>query len=955
MFKVTGTALRGCVFLLFVGYASPVAAQLDTATVIGTIADSQGAVIPGATVVATNKNSGFVRSTISDADGRYRLAGVTPGGYEVVAELQGFSRALRQGLSFSLGSEAVLNFTLQLGAISEAVTVTAETPIVQTTTAAVETRLDRAAIDALPIIGRSYTSLLRIAPGAQSSNGTSFVGSRGRSNQFNIDGVDNSEDISGYSRQSLALDSVQEVQILVTGFKAEYGQASGGVVNVVTRSGTNDLRGSGFFLFRDQSMMARSPYADRSLPADPFQRVHYGGWLGGPIKENKLHYFLNYEREDRDTNTSSTRTLPASTANFSPATLQFLNQNNISVSLFGAGGSIRQVRPEFIDIHNVTAKADGQLSNTQSVTGRYQLTHDTQPSGQNGTLFDYNGNTSFGRTNYANLNHKWVLGSNKLNEFYLQVGQTLEDFVTAFPALTNLSVTGGFDLGGSSTYPQARKDWVYQVIDNYTWALSGTRTGEHAVKAGAQIKIFKSDGFFDSNFRGTYTFPSLAAFAAGTPSRFTQNQGNSNLARPNQIYGFYLQDDWRPSTSLTLNLGLRYDYEGAKTEALKDVTGSAGPGISRDRNNVAPRFGFSWAPGGSTSQAIYGGTGKYYDQVILNVIGNARFTPPKIIGIQIDNPAFPNPFGGAQSVPTPSLSVIDDHLVTPWNWNTQVGYRRELSRDLGLDVSFVYNRGYDQIGIINTNAGRPGTANINGAGAVRPDPRYTNVSFYTNFGEIRYKGLIVDLHKRLSNHVSGAVAYTLSKTTDNAFNFVSSVLVPERPDLQWGPGSDDRRHVVTGNVVYQMPFNLTLATILEYRSEAPLNITVGRDVNGDGLTTDWVNEAICRNVACPGYTYSRNSVRELSTEDANRLRALFGLSAIPAFENNPKFFNADVTMQWAPTLGGSRRIKVSAEAFNVFNFPLRNLPTESITSGNFGRVTSVSQARAVQFTLQVDF
>ena len=953
MTRLTGAVVCACLLLL--AYAAPAAAQLDTATVIGVVTDTQGAVIPGATVTATNKNSGFVRSTTSDAEGRYRLAALTPGSYEVVAELQGFSRALRQGLSFSLGSEAVLNFTLQLGTLSEAVTVTAETPVVQTTTAAVETKLDRAAIDVLPIIGRSYESLLRIAPGAQSSNGTSFVGSRGRSNQWNIDGVDNSEDISGYSRQALALDSVQEVQILVTGFKAEYGQASGGVVNVVTRSGTNDLRGSGFFLFRDQSMMARSPYADRSLPADPFQRVHYGGWLGGPIKENKLHFFINYEREDRDTNSTSTRTLPASIAAFSPATLQFLSQNNIPVSLFGAGGSSRQVRPEFVDIHNITAKVDSQLSNSQSLTGRYQLTNDTQPSGQSGTLLDFNGSTSYSRTNYGNLNHKWVVGSNKLNELYLQVGQTLGDFYTSFPGLTNLSVTGGFDLGGPSNYPQGRTDWVYQVIDNYTWNLSGTRTGEHTVKSGAQVKIFRSDSFFDSNFRGTYTFPSLAAFVAGTPSRFTQNQGDSTLARPNQIYGFYLQDDWRPSNSLTLNLGLRYDYEGAKTEALKDVTGTAGPGVSRDRNNLAPRFGFSWAPGGSTSQAIYGGTGKYYDQVILNVIGNARFTPPKIIGIQIDNPGFPNPFGGTQTVPVPSLSVIDDNLVTPWNWNSQMGYRRELTRDLGLDVSFVYNRGYDQIGITNTNAGRPGTANINGANAIRPDPRYTNVSFYTNQGEIRYKGLIVDVRKRLSNRVSGEVAYTLSKTTDNAFNFVSSVVVPERPDLQWGPGSDDRRHVVTGNVVYQMPFNLTLATIVEYRSEAPLNITVGRDVNGDGLTGDWVNEGICRNVACPGYAYSRNSVREVSTDEANRLRALFGLSAIPAFENNPKLFNADVTLQWAPTLGGSRRIKVSAEAFNVFNFPLRNLPTESITSGNFGRVTSVSQARAVQFTLQVDF
>ena len=137
-----------------------------------------------------------------------------------------------------------------------------------------------------------------------------------------------------------------------------------------------------------------------------------------------------------------------------------------------------------------------------------------------------------------------------------------------------------FTLGDSDSYPQGRTDWVYQFIDNLSWARFGTRTGDHAVKAGAPIKVFESDSIFDSNFRGTYTFPSLAAFVAGTPTRFTQNRGDSALARPNQIYGLYLQDDWRPTPGLTLNLGVRYDYEGAKTEALADVTGAPGNGVS---------------------------------------------------------------------------------------------------------------------------------------------------------------------------------------------------------------------------------------------------------------------------------------------------------------------------------------------------------------------------------------
>lgn len=951
--RVIRCALAGAFCLLL--SALPVAAQLDTATAIGVVADPQGGVLPGATVTARNTATGFSRTVTTDDQGRYRLAALPPGPYEMSAELAGFVTARRAGLTLSLGAEAVVNFDLALGTLTEAVSVTADTPVVQTTTAAVETRLDRATIDLLPLIGRDYESLLRLAPGAQSSNGTAFTGSRGRSNQWNIDGVDNSEDISGYSRQGLALDSIQEVQVVVNGFKAEYGQASGGVINVVTRSGTNDVRGSGFFLFRDQSLMSRSPYADRTLGKDPFQRIHYGGWIGGPIRQNRMHFFANYEREDRDTFSASTRTLPASTATFSAATQQFLAANGIPLSIFGAGGRSRQVRPEFVDVHNLTVKTDAQLTASQSVTGRYQMTHDTQPSGTSGTLFDYNGNTAFFRTNYGNFNHKWVIGGAQLNELYVQVGQSLGDWKPAYPSLTNLTITGGFDLGGSSTYPQGRTDWIYQVIDNFTWTMPSTRTGEHSVKMGTQIKIFQSSSFFDSNFRGTYTFPSLNAFLAGTPSRFTQNQGDTRLERPNRIVGVYLQDDWRPTPSLTFNLGMRYDWEGAKTEALRDVTGQPGAGISGDKNNFAPRFGFAWAPGGSTEQAFYGGTGLYYDQVILNVIGNARFTPPKVIGIQIDNPAFPDPFqGGRTTIPPPSLSVIDENLRTPHNWNSQVGYRRELFRDVGLDVSFVYNRGYDHVLILNTNAGLPGTANINGAGAVRPNPNVTNQSFYTNLGEIRYKGLLTELRKRFSNRFSGSLSYTLSKTTDNSFNFVSGVVVPERPDLNWGPGSDDRRHRVSSHLEVMLPAALTLGVITEFRTEAPLNITAARDVNGDGLTGDWVNEAICRNINCSGYRYSRNSVRELSTEEANRLRQLFGLSPIDTFENNPKYVNVDLTLQWAPRIA-ERRLKLSAEAFNLFNIPQRNLPTESITSGNFGLITGVAQPRALQLTLQVDW
>jgi Carboxypeptidase regulatory-like domain/TonB dependent receptor-like, beta-barrel len=948
------------ILVVSAAWAVPGFAQQETATAIGAVTDAQNAALPGVTVTARNTDTGFTRSTPTDSEGRYRLAALPPGPYEFTAELAGFATAVRQGLTLTVGAEAIINFGLGLAGVSEAITVTADTPIVETTTSAVQETMTRAQIDLLPLASRDYTGVLRLAPGAAANNSSyGFAGSRGRSNTWQLDGVDNSDEISGYQHQSPALDAIQEVQVLVNGFKAEYGQASGGVINVITRSGTNTIHGSGLFLYQDNAFRARSPYADRSQPADPYQRLQYGGTIGGPLRRDKMHFFATYEREDRDTASITTGTYPASSAAFAPSVLQFLTANNIDVALFGDGGRQRYVRPEFVDIHKATERVDYQHNAAQNFTIRHTLDSDDRPSGQSGTIYDYNGGLTFLRTNYVNFNHKWILGNNRLNEAYVQYGNHHEEINALFTTFPTLSISGAFTLGSTTNFNPV-DNHVVAFSDNLTWNLPSTGTGDHVLKMGGQVKILRSDSFFDSNFRGTYTFPDLPSFVAGRPSRYTANQGDSRLKRPNETYGFFVQDDWRLIPSLTLNLGLRYDYEAAKTQALIDVIGEPGPGVSHDRNNVSPRVGFAWSPSGDTRQVIYGGTGIYYDQVILNIIGNARFTPPKVIGIQIDNPAFPDPFlGGSVTVPAVSVSIIDPELVTPWNWNSQIGYRRELARDLGLDVAFVYNRGEDHVGIVNTNAGVPGSASSTGGNPVRPDPSFVNKSFYTNYGDIRYRGLLVDLKKRFSNGFQGGVAYTLSKTDNNSFNFVSSVQVPTMLDLSWGPDTEDRRHRVEGHLEVNLPFGLQVGTIIDFRSEAPLDVVAnGRDLNGDGITGDWVNEALCFPrtgvVACPGFDYSRNSVRELTTEEANRLRALFGQAPITEFANNPKFFNLDATLQ-KRFLIGTQGIRVTLEAFNLFNIPQRNQPSAQILSGLFGTYSSVAQPRAVQFTLQYDF
>ena len=950
MKRALGLLAVWCVAVVLPG---TVFAQTDTAQVIGMVRDAQGGAVADVAIAVLNIETGFLRRSTTDNDGRYRVTTLPPGRYSLTADRNGFRTVVRDGLILLLGAEAVIDIELPVGGVSESLVVTADVPIVDTTTSAIEMRVNREQLDLLPLFGRNYLNLLRLTPASQAF-GNSFTGSRDRSNEFTLDGVDNTSDITGFQRMAVALDTIQEFQVLANNYDAEHGRASGAIINVLTRSGMNTPKGSVFLALSDDAFNSRSPYASRQVPEPPYRLTMFGGDAGGALRRDRWHYFFAYEGVSEDSQSEATQVMPASTAAFSDVTRAFLSANGIPLSIFGAGGLIRQVRPEYFDGHNVTARIDGTLTLTQTLTARYTFRRSSTAAGENGTLWDYNGNTSLVRDNYLVSTHKWVPGSNRLNELYVQAGHTYSDFDVRYPALTNIVVQGAFSLGGSSQFPQGRSEPLFQLADNFTLIRSGGRTGDHAIKLGANVKVFRSDSFFDADSRGTYTFANLTQFFAGVPFQFTQLRGDTRLDRPNALSGFYIQDDWRPRSDLTLNLGLRYDYESAKTEALREVTGQPGPGIGSDKNNVAPRVGLVWAPGGSTRHAIHAGAGLYYDQIVLNILGNVRFTPPKVIGVVIANPSFPDATSGLVSVPPPAIQSIDPDLTTPYNLNTSIGYRRELTTNLGIDVSYVYNRGWDQVMTVDRNAGIPGTANIFGQGALGRNPAIASDTFSTNLGFIRYKGLLVELRKRLSRGIQGGLAYSLSKTEDNGLNFGSVIQVPSRPDLNTGPAANDRRHEVKAHLEVELPFDIQWAGILEHYSEAPLNVNSARDINGDGLLNDWVNEEICRTLSCPGFHYSRNSVRELSTDDANRLRSLLGLAPVTQFANNPKYLNLNMTLQKTVRFGG-RRARATMEVLNVFNTPQRLIGSTSATSGIFGTYVAVVQPRAVQLTFQFDW
>lgn len=947
---------------LLVALPAVAAAQSsDTAAVLGTIVDAQGGVLPGVTITARNLETGVVRTDVTTETGTYRLRAVPPGRYEITAELSGFQTNIRTGVVLTVGSEASIDFTLELAGLTETIVVEANAPIVDTTNATIGANLETKQIELLPTISRDYRSFLRVVAGtSDTSAGISFLGARAASNNWQLDGVDNTANSSGAQRSSPQIDTIAEFQVLTNTFKAEYGRAAGGVVNAITRSGTNAYHGSLFTYYRDERFRAYSPFDDQSVPKTPFERLYTGGTLGGPLKQNRAFFFGAYERLGQESNREATWVLPSANAPFTPNMLRFFDIWGIDRSLFGAGGQQRFVTAVPATSHKGSVRIDWELGGGQSINGRYAYSGSRSSFNRTGTLFDLTAQSVTSDDHDFNFNHKWVLSGTKLNEFYVAYSSSSSSNENDFdmPVIEVLGAIGSYPdlLGGNANYPQYVDATYLQIKDHFLWSLPG-----HELKFGGEYKLLRSDNIVQNFWKGYYIFPNLQLFQLGIPVVNVQQFGNPNIPLDDNIFGAFVQDDWRPTRNLTLSVGLRYDYQKAPLPSLGGSVdyggllptgGGEDAAIGRDKNNVAPRFGFVWAP--SATQAFYGGTGIYYDQVILNNYVSALFTPPYRGMYTMSMPPFPDPITTAPPAVSPNIGYLASDFRAPWAWSSSIGYRRELTPHVGIDMSFNYKRGEAQQMQINRNPGIEGTGNLTGSGYVRPIPTVGNANEYNNNGYSRYHGLRVELKRRMHNRFSGGVAYTLAKSEDNSFNQISRIQVPTHPELNYGPSDYDIRHQVVSHLTVELPLGFQAAGILEIRSPRPLDITTTYDLNGDGITGDWVNEKVCINAACPGFNYSRNSVRSLSLEEANALRALFGLSPITAFENNPTFWNVDFTLRKAFTFRG-HSVSVAAEAFNLFNTRQYTLPNRVINSELFGKYTSVVQPRTVQVGVHYRF
>jgi hypothetical protein len=910
---------------------APAPAFATDGDIVGVVRDDTGAVLPGVTLSARNTDTGYERVTVSDEQGRYRFVKLPVGPYAISGELSGFRSVSRTGLKLTINARLTVDLTLNVGGVQETVTVEEEAPIVETTSSEVGVTFTRDTVDVLPLNGRNPTDLLLLAPGVArgvTRGGYAISGSLERNNSYTIDGVDNNDDIVGGARSALQQDVVREFQLVSNQFTAEFGRGAGGSVNVLTQSGSNDFRGRLNYFWRSNRFDAQSFLSkEAGEQKQPFDRKTFGGNFGGPILRDKTHFFVSYEQERETENDEFT--LP--------------DINYPAVGRFPAIQGGFRVQEQSTDNKALFGKLTHQFEPAHRLDLTFNYQKDDAPlSGCGGTdltCYDFEGKDMLLVANYG-----WILSDRTLNEF--RFARTRYDYLWSLPPEYRFPLHDrpGIDYGQQSNMPQGRDErhliFMNTLSHTFRWK------GDHDLRIGAEVNVERSGSFFDSNFGGTFRFTTDRPFDPNDrstyPDRYTVRTGNSNLDRDMNLYSAFIQDNWRIRPNLTVNLGVRYDYEDLadhlRFTGQEGLFDSARLGLPADtsyrsdKNNVAPRLGFAWDPWSDAKTVIRGGLGWYYDQVFLNVQGNVyRFgVVPRTQDVTIDNPCYPDPTRTIPGLcgesirpgaPTRSPTISSGLERSPYGLNTSIGVVRELFKDVAVSADYTRLRTDNWLIADDLNprctlsGSREGdcTGPI-GSDASRPDRNWLALSHYATNGDKWYQGLLFSLHKRMSHNWQARLSYTLSRTEDNSGDFVADPQSYFHPEREKSLSTEDQRHRLVLSGMVRLPLDFQVSGIVTYANGRPFNITMGTDWNGNGNSEQDRPDSV---PTAANIDQGTADTRPYNPEGPR------GRGADGALGRNagkgPDFFTIDLRLSKLVKAGGHRSLELLAEAFNLTN------------------------------------
>ncbi len=961
------TLVIAAVILLCAG-VTPALAQQGTAEIGGKVMDQEGGVLPAVAIVVTNEDTGVFREILSGADGGYFASQLVPGRYRLVAKLAGFMTTERGGLILQVGNTLRINLTLSLGGLQETVQVTAESPLVDTTSAKVGGNIGTQELSELPAMNRNYFAAVALLPGVQfapsNQMGNDTIVASGQTSQNNnvtVDGGYNADDALGTSAGAQVrtpLEAIQEFQVVTSMYDAEYGRASGAVVNAVTKAGSNQFRGVVFAEAAANRLTAEDYFVrTQHLDKPTTTRRDWGAVIGGPIVKNKAHFFFSLERQIDNPN--RTRVFPTRPAlNF--ATVERRSDWNtlirfdhqINANNTWAVRWLRELAPQFPIV--------GTRQSLQATSDETDLDQTAV-----GTLTSVLGNSRvntvrLARTweHYWHGNICWRAQGPEGKGFEVLGQQSL-----CPPQLDYLSF-----LAQASTTADGPWDSNYQIEDTYSWFLPGKK-GDHDMKFGVRYNYTELRRVAQTNQNGTFRFNTDLPFDPADPrtypERFTIRTGQYNEFINDHTYEAFAQDKWKMGPKTTLSVGVRYDLEIIPLNEANNPLFPAGNKKSpKDVNNFAPRIGFNHSLDALGKSVVRGGYGIFYNRTILGALDDTIEQPKYTSSANLTfptNSADPGPSAGR--FPTdpylvngpvvnrallnqqysPGVLGKNDGVVifdspdrsVPYAHQFTLGYIRELAPTLALNADYVHVVNKDMFLARNLNpmlrvdTSRTGAITRSDAFGVLGEPYSQQVWVMENTGESVYNALNLSLEKRYSNKWSGRISYSLSKSvgTGNNQNDKNTYQVQTNLNLdKWrGPGDVDRRHIlsISGQLEIPKTFGATLSATARYMSGAPFTIydsSIDADRNGELIDP------------VPAGTYSGTA-----TDSMKNVKYNGGRNGA----TGPDYFQLDVRAGWRRKMRAEKALELFLDIYNITN------------RANFDNPTTASSDRRLPATFLV--
>jgi hypothetical protein len=882
-----------------------VAAQQTTGDIKGRVTDALGNLVPNASVTAHNTGTGLTRTATSDDTGEFTIAQLPAGRYDVTVEAKSFSKTLLKDLELNVGATQTLKIELKPGEITETVEVVSDAALVETTTSELSRNITPVEVQNLPLINRTFANLSVIAPEARPVGSfdptktrvgnIAFSGGDGRQVDVNVDGGDNKDNVVGSLLQNFAYESIQEFQVLQHRWTAESGRSVGGVVNVITKSGTNDFHGSAFYNFRNQSLRARDFFEKQNNSEKPdFSRQEFGGSFGGRIIRDKLFFFGAYER-------------------FRERQNLLVQPDQLAQIAAIPGVTATEIIPTPYNDNLLSIKIDNRISDKQSMFYRYSYQKSDSPNDQ----FDITlpadilgGNTNNNTLHSFVVNHSYTISPTKLNQFSFQ----FQDFKNSILAVTDAPnlLFPSVQSGANTNVPQETTERKWQFRDDFS-----VQTGNHGLKFGVNyirttlggFFLFGANGyqitFFDdpltirNNLNGRYP-QGFATPGAVAQIDFSAGDGDTSQPTIHQL-AFYAQDDWRVTPRLTLNLGLRWDAninmlidqtQNRTMRILSQLNETRARAITTDDlskttpsyREFQPRFGFAYDVMGDGRAVIRGGYGIFYDQVFSNLtVFSLQQTHPIIyqtllsqvnsdVGVgQLATFRFgvdplPAPVGatGTDLEPGAFGRINDPRMRDPYVQKFSLGFETQLGTKYVLSSDFVHTLGLHEPIVLNINPRLSSVCNPAFPGSTPASPRCVRgattryfdqafvaaglgagrleqINMFTSTNRSRFDSWTTTLRRRTRRTLFSA-SYVLSSAKSwgglptASYSGNGAAVTPEdqfRPDM-YGYSRIDERHRIVMSGVFDVPYGFQFAPILQFATARPFSLNAGLDIDGDG-------------------------------------------------------------------------------------------------------------------------